>query len=84
MTIENVRDALVGAGVLLLGVGGMTLGVMALTNDGGGNNQIRCFEDEVVVWTGEAHDECMAIDTLIATDAESVRQFLDLYFPEEG
>lgn len=28
-------------------------------------NSPNCYEDEVVVWTGEAHDHCVPIDIFI-------------------
>lgn len=36
-----------------------------------------CFEDQVVVWTGEAHDSCANIDEIILSDPESVQELLD-------
>ena len=45
------------------------------------NPPMQCFEDEVIVWTGESHDECMAVDDLIDTDPQSVRDYLDRNHP---
>jgi hypothetical protein len=25
---------------------------------------VRCYEDEVIVWTGETHDKCVPLDNL--------------------
>lgn len=29
------------------------------------SQNVRCFEDEVVAWTGERHDRCVPVDELL-------------------
>ena len=33
-----------------------------------------CYEDEVIVWTGEAHDACVPLDVLLLEHAERAAQ----------
>lgn len=34
---------------------------------------VECFEDEVIVWTGNGHDKCMPIDDLVVSEMEKAK-----------
>ena len=40
------------------------LGLLALST--AAPERVRCFEDEVVVWDGDAHTRCVPLDDIIA------------------
>lgn len=64
--MRYLASALVGAALLL--------GVQHVTNLGP-----TCYEDEIQVWTGEAHDGCVALDDLW-TDWNEYRQVVTVHW----
>lgn len=40
------------------------LGLLALSTTIPDETPVRCFEDEVIVWTGAGHTQCVPIDDL--------------------
>jgi hypothetical protein len=50
--------------LLITGVFALVMIVGAFTGAFEGPEPVRCYEDEVIVWTGETHDRCVPLDNL--------------------